>query len=160
VIAVGASADFRSVDDRRGDANCFHDLGSHRPCSDSARRNADIVWARADHDAGSLRHRIRGVGKFQQGQLLINTDSDSECEFRLFAPGSAVRECGGGSARTGPAMVIFHLHSVGIFFSERSIGFPRFYGWNASASAGSVAAHPVDDVPNGRGLTYIRHRLR
>jgi hypothetical protein len=169
LIAAGASATFRSVDDPRGDAKCFHERSSpqrpHRPCSDSTMRNAEIVRATAGHDGRRLKHTIRVVGRFQRGpfrgaSLLINTDSDSECEFKLFAPGSAVRECGGGSARTGSARVDVHLHSVEIFFSKRAIGFPRFYGWNAHAFAGPPAGHAVDHVPNGESLTYIRHWLR
>jgi hypothetical protein len=39
VIAVGASANFRSVHDPRGDVKC-------RGCSDSVKRNADIVRRR------------------------------------------------------------------------------------------------------------------
>ena len=81
VMAAGASADFTSVDDRRGDTKCFNDGGSHRPCSDSARRDADIVRATAGHDGTRLKHTIRVVGKFRSVHLLINTDSETNCEW-------------------------------------------------------------------------------
>jgi hypothetical protein len=165
VIAAGASATFRSVDDPRGDAKCFHERDypghPHLPCTGSIMRNAEIVRATAGHEGKWLRHTIRVVGKFHVGLLLINTDSDSDCEYKLHAPGAKVYECFGGRnpAPTGLARVDIHLHSVEISFSKRSIGFPRFYGWYAFAGAGPWAGHAADWVPNG-GLTYIRHWLR
>ena len=68
VMAAGASADFRSVHDPRGDTRCIHE--SHReprPCSHSTKRSADIVRATAGHEAGRLRHTIRVVGKIDRG---------------------------------------------------------------------------------------------
>ena len=76
VMAAGASADYTSVDDPRGDTKCLHEGGGHTPCSASKRRNADIVRATAGHDGTRLKHTIRVVGKFQRAQLGINTDSD------------------------------------------------------------------------------------
>jgi hypothetical protein len=172
VIAVGASATFRSVDDPSSDAKCFHEATppAHRPCSDSTKRNAEIVSATADHEGRWLKHTIRVVGKFRHGLLLINTDQGAGCDFVLFIPGSAVRECDGSSTRTGWARHDFHLHSVEIFFSKGSIGFPRHYGWSALADAGSPTGHAVDFVPkrdafrpatySDRDLSYIRHQLR
>ena len=49
VIAAGASADFRSVNDPRGDTKCGHETGQHGACSAKSRRNADIVRATAGH---------------------------------------------------------------------------------------------------------------
>jgi hypothetical protein len=154
VIAAGASADFRSVDDPKGDVKC------RRGCSDSAKRNADIVKAKASHDVGQLRHTIRVVGKVKQVGLTINTDSDPGCERQIFLDrgneNPEVRKCGSPRIRTGVAHVEFDLDSVRIFFSERSIGNPRGYGWRASAGVGERGG-PRDDVPNRDG--YIRHRL-
>jgi hypothetical protein len=162
VIAVGASADFTSVHDPRGDTKCGHESGGHKPCSDYKRRNADIVRATAGHEGGRLKHTIRVVGKLHQGQLLINTDSDPECEWAFgglrSGGGSEVQECGDPLHRTGRVRYDFHLHSVEIFFSKRSIGFPRRgYGWSASAGTFLGPAHASDQVPSEG---YIRHRLR
>src|SRR4029453_13167598 len=49
VIAAAGSPAFRSVDDPKGDVKC------RRGCSDSAKRNPDIVKAKASHDVGQLR---------------------------------------------------------------------------------------------------------
>jgi hypothetical protein len=163
VIAAGASANFRSVDDPRGDVKCFHrDTLSRRPCSDSRKRNADVVRATAENEGGRLKHTIRVVGKVNQVRLTINTDSDSECEWKLFATrgGGTLQgdfhDCGGPMrTSTGRVRSDFHLHSVEIFFSKRSIGNPRPYRWSASAVAGPPTTQAVDFVPNGGG--YIRH---
>jgi hypothetical protein len=160
MIAVPA-ASARSVNDPRGDEKCFHDGGSHKPCSDRKMRDADIVRATAGHESTRLRHTIRVVGKVQQVQLMINTDSDPDCERRLFSPVgggdgiTTVRGCGSG--HTGRARYDFHRHSVEIFFSKSLIGNPSRYGWIAYTSAGGWRAHAVDGVPNGGG--YIPHRL-
>jgi hypothetical protein len=164
VIAVGASANFRSVDDPRGDMKC-----SHRPCSDSAKRNADIVRATAGHEGTRLKHTIRVVGKLQRGRLEINTDSGSGCDYVLVARRgrgrSKVRQCDAsdpGPVRTGRARMDFHRHSVEIFFRKSSIGNPRRYGWRASASADRTSAgRAIDRVPNGGccGGDYIAHRF-
>jgi hypothetical protein len=158
VIAAGASgANFRSVDDPRGDTKCLHrDTLSRRPCSDSRRRNADAVRATAQNEGWRLRHTIRVVGNIKAWNLTINTDSDSEPEWHLGAErgGGFVGRCmpGSGSAAVRSD---FHLHSVEIFFSKRCIGNPRRYGWRASALAGPAQTQAVDFVPNGGG--YIRH---
>jgi hypothetical protein len=160
VVAVGASATFRSVDDPRGDT------GGCRSCSDRARRDADIVRATAGHEGGRLRHTIRVVGKFKDVTLLINTDSDQACEYWVYfvhVPLVPVRDCGGGSAALGPARVDVHLHSAEISFSKRSIGFPRFYGWSASTFTAAGGRGAVDHVPNptlSSRPNYIRHWLR
>jgi hypothetical protein len=160
-IAAGASANFRSVDDPRGDVKC-----SHRPCSDSAKRNADIVRATAGHEGRRLKHTIRVVGRLQKGRLEINTDTGSGCDYVLVARrgrGSSVRQCSAsdpGPVRTGRARMDFHRHSVEIFFRKRSIGNPRLYGWKAIASAGRTSAgRAIDRVPNGGccGGRYIAH---
>ena len=151
VMAAGASADFRSVHDPRGDTTCTHGhkVGRHFPCSDQ-RRDADIVRARAGHDGALLRHTVRVVGKVQSVSLLINTDSDAPCEWAFIARrgerSAKVRECSGPG--TGRARIDFHRHSVEIFFSKRSIGNPQSYGWSAFAFAGSANAHAIDSVPN------------
>jgi hypothetical protein len=157
VIAAGASADFRSVDDPRGDAKCFQESsGPDRPCSGFI-RNADIIRATAGHEGRWLKHTIRVVGRVRHVQFYIDTDSELPgCEFRLYIPGSKVRECGGGYTPTGRARVDFHRHSVEISFSKRSIGFPRFYGWSATVTAGTWPPHAVDHVPS----EGIRHWLR
>jgi hypothetical protein len=158
VIAAGASATFRSVDDPRGDT------GGHG--SDQARRDADIVRATAGHEGTLLRHTIRVVGKFKNVILRINTDSDQACEYFVgfvHAPVVRVRVCGGGLRAGGPARVDFHLHSVEISFSKRSIGFPRFYGWTAITFTLSGVRGTVDHVPNATLSSrpnYIRHWLR
>jgi hypothetical protein len=166
-IAADASATFRSFDDRRGDTKCLHrDTLSRQPCSDSRRRNADVVRATAGHEGGPtsqilgprLTHTIRVVGKFQQVELIFNTDSDSKSEWRLFVGRGGgdfeVSECRPGLARTGPVRADFHLHSVEIFFSKRCIGNPRHYGWRARVGAGPPRTQATDFVPN-RGV-YIR----
>jgi hypothetical protein len=136
VIAAGASgANFRSVDDPRGDTKCLHrDTLSRRPCSDSRRRNADAVRATAQNEGWGLRPTIRVVGAERGGGFV------GRC-----MPGS-----GSAAVRSD-----FHLHSVEIFFSKRCIGNPRRYGWRASALAGPAQTQAVDFVPNGGG--YIRH---
>src|SRR3954454_12689906 len=135
VMAAGASADFRSVDDPRGDTRCFHEHSDqHRPCSDSVRRNADIVRATAGHDGQWLKHTIRVDGKFDYGKIGIWTDAYPRCglyvSIRRGADNPKVREC--FTARiTGRARFDFHRHSVEVFFGERSIGNPRSYDWRA-----------------------------
>jgi hypothetical protein len=171
LIATGASADFRSVHDPRGDAKCYHD-GGPKPCSDSVKRAADIVRATAGHEGGRLKHTIRVVGKIHQGALLINTDSDPGCEWTFWplirgrkGSSSKIKACDTGRS-TGRARYDFHLHSVEIFFSKRSIGNPQSYGWWARAFAGPLEGHVIDDVPTGDPLNgyplngiYIPHRL-
>jgi hypothetical protein len=157
LIAAGASANFRSVHDPRGDAKCYHD-GGPKPCSDSVKRNADVVRATAGHEGGRLKHTIRVVGKIHQVGLLINTDSDPGCEWTFWPlirgrnGSSKIRACDTGNTEprsTGRARYDFHLHSVEIFFSKRSIGSPLLYGWWARAFAGPLKGHASDDVPNG-----------
>jgi hypothetical protein len=151
VIAAGASADFRSVGDPRGDTKCSHERGVHRrPCSDSKRRNADVVRARAGHEGQWLKHTIRVVGKFQEGALWINTDSHPGCEWYLWASrgGNDFRECSEQGRVTGPARFDLHPHSVEIFFSKTSIGNPQSYGWRVSTFAGGSAALAGDFVPS------------
>jgi hypothetical protein len=173
LIAAGASADSSSVNDPRDDAKCYHD-GGPKPCSDSVKRNADVVRATAGHEGGRLKHRIRVVGKIHEGALLINTDSDPGCEWTFGASrggkgSSKIRACSGNTEprSTGRARYDFHLHSVEIFFSKRSIGNPLLYGWWARAFAGPLKGHAIDDVPTGDPLSpwpldgiYIPHRLR
>jgi hypothetical protein len=172
LIAASASANFRSVHDPRGDAKCYHD-GGPKPCSDSVKRAADVVRATAGHEGTQLRHTIRVVGKIHEFALLINTDSDPQCERTLGADrgGKAkIRACDTPYPEpriTGRARYDFHLHSVEIFFSKRSIGSPLLYGWWARAFAGTLKGHAIDDVPTGDPLTgqpldgiYIPHRLR
>lgn len=172
LMAVGASADFRSVGDPRGDTKCHHEReANHRPCSDSMRRNADIVKATAGHGGTRLRHTIRVVGKVQSARLAINTDSDPFRDWivkgieRGRGRSGEVLEGGpfrGQRHRTGRARYDFHHHSVEISFTEGSIGNPRHYGWSVYASAGRSAGHSVDYVPKLRGGHYIRyigHRL-
>jgi hypothetical protein len=164
LMAVGASADFRSVGDPRGDRKCDHgiDTGPARPCSHSNKRNADIVRATAGHEGGRLRHTIRVVGKFQSAGLYISTDSDRYCELYVGARRghgrSEIRPCHSNAPPTGRARMDFHHHSVEIFFSERSIGNPQSYGWRLGAIAGRPAGHAHDYVPNV-DTRYIRHRL-
>jgi hypothetical protein len=173
LMAVGASADFRSVHDSRGDTRCFHERGTP-DCSNSSRRNADIVRATAGHEGGRLKHTIRVVGKFQGAEFMISTDSDRDCEWKADikrgqerAGRRALRPCSGnGNAPTGRARYDFHRHSVEILFREGSIGNPQSYGWRVFTSAGVAGAppvHAVDRVPNSgsypRNRRYIRHRL-
>ena len=164
VIAAGASANFKSVHDPRGDTKCLHDQGfEDRPCSDWKMRNADIVRASAGHEGTRLRHTIRVVGKFHAGVIWISTDSDRLCEFYLIAfRGAAtraarrVRDCSEHSA-TGRATYDFHRHSVEMVFSERSIGSPQSYRWRFAVYAGPARAFAADSAPNR--TTYITHRL-
>ena len=86
VISAGASADFRSVHDPRGDPACERGREGYgeKPCLNSAMRGTDIVRATAGHDGTLLKHTIRVVGKFQSGWLGISTDSEDErCEWSL-----------------------------------------------------------------------------
>jgi hypothetical protein len=171
VIAAGASgANFRSVDDPRGDGLCIrhHRVTLSRlllrvpgevitGCSDSRKRNADVVRATAEHEGGRLRHTIRVVGEIKHWRLAINTDSDSEPEWHLGAErrgGGVGLRCRHDGAATGRARSDFHLHSVEIFFSKRCIGNPRRYGWRVTAVAGPPTTQAVDFVPNGGD--YIR----
>jgi len=147
LIAVGASANFRSVHDPRGDTK---------------RRNADIVRATAGHEGGRLRHTIRVVGKFKRGELVINIDSDPTCELFLVARRGhgtrfKFRKCYGGGpvSSTGGARYDFHQHSVEIFFSKSSIGNPQSYGWRVLTIAGGEFADLLPNVSRH----YIRHRL-
>jgi hypothetical protein len=156
VIAVGASANFRSVDDPRGDTGCKSESGS---CSDSHERKADIVRATAGHGKnGRLKHTIRVVGKLQGGSIEFNTDlSTRRPEWDL--------DCHRGKRHTriqrrydptmsiGRARCDFHRHSVEISFSKSSIGNPHRYGWRAFVTSGGV----TDVVP--RREDYIQHRL-
>jgi hypothetical protein len=170
VMAAGASADFTSVHDRRGDTGCHHDGGSTTPCSNSVRRNADIVRATAGHDRRWLKHTIRVVGKFHAGEITINTDSDPTCEYYLYFDRAyfdrgvgrvKVHQSAGGCPRpggvTGHARVDVHRHSVEVFFSKRSIGNPQSYGWQVFAFAGG-RSWAADLVPNHEP-GYIQHRL-
>ena len=160
VMAAGASADFRSVHDPRGDTTCGHENGGHKPCSAKSKRTADIVRATAGHgENGWLKHTIRVVGKFDSGALSINTDSDPLCEFvvGVFRDSSGdVFECTVNGGVSRPARYVFHRHSVAFFFNERSIGNPQSYGWSFSTWAGDRrVAH--DFVRNHGG--YIPHQL-
>ena len=170
LVAAGASADFRSVHDPRGDTKCYHEHEDNRiPCSDSVKRAADIVEATAGHEGGRLKHTIRVVGKIHGGALIINTDSDPECEFSTLGAGrgegkAKIRACPRGSNGTiGRARYDFHLHSVEISFSKESIGSPEHYGWWAFAFAGPLRGHATDGVPtrdHGAPVDgYIPHRL-
>ena len=161
LMAAGASADFRSVHDPRGDVKCK--VGVNGSCSDSMRRNADIVRATAGHEGTRLKHTIRVVGKFRSVHLLINTDSETNCEWSLFVS-RGERPQGGECIRQGGvirhARVDFHSHSVEISFSKRSIGNPASYGWTAYTLLGDYRANTSDDVANGRSLfDYIEHSL-
>ena len=161
VIAAGASADFKSVNDPRGDTMCFHDAGfAPKPCSDSKRRNADIVRTTAGHDGASLKHTIRVVGEIRAGGLFINTDSDRDCEFFLqVRRDTDVRECAKHAPVTGPARHEFHRHSVEISFSKESIGNPQSYGWQVgtdSLGKDYLHADAVDFAPNP--VDYIEHQ--
>jgi hypothetical protein len=170
VIAVGASADFRSVNDPRGDVKCIQDRHPHPTCSDSKKRNADIVRATAGHGKnGRLKHTIRVVGKFQRGvqnvYLGIDTDSDECVRYFRFRPGKEKAEfktrCrpGGGTKRRA-GRVSFHRHSVEILFKKRLIGNPRRYDWTLSVCAFAptgTGSWACDHAPNGG--RSIRHRL-
>jgi hypothetical protein len=163
VMAAGASADFRSVNDPSGDTKCLHEVGGHKPCSDRKKRSADIVRATAGHDGALLKHTIRVVGKFKSVHIDINTDSDTSCEFYLQAiqrVGYELRKCnvvGIPGRVTGHPRYDFHRHSVEIFFSKRSIGNPQSYGWHAVAFIGGTHAAAIDDVP--KPGNYVQHRL-
>jgi hypothetical protein len=171
LIAVGASADFRSVPDPRGDVKCYdHNVSATVPCSHlaSKARNADIVSATAGHDGALLKHTIRVVGRAPQaGWLRINTDSDPGCEWIATTPGkpemySGFEPCAGEPNASAPfccARVHRYdgpprsvVHKTVITF--KWIGSPRSYGWSYETEAGGEA---FDHVPNGGG--YIRHRL-
>jgi hypothetical protein len=162
LIATGASANFRSFHDPRGDTEC----GGLSNCSDSQRRNADIVRATAGHAGGRLKHTIHVVGKFKKAELVINIDSDPTCELFLVARRGhgtrfKFRECSGGGpvSSTGRARYDFHHHSVEIFFSESSIGNPQSYGWRLRTLVGAREGSATDTVPNLSPSHYIRHRL-
>jgi hypothetical protein len=162
LMAGGASADFRSVDDPRGDTTCYRNRPAHPPCSDWMKRNADAVRATAGHEGGRLRHTIRVVGKIQEVRLQISTDSDRDCE--LYVPArrgqgrsGEVRKCH-SPVRTGRARMDFHHHSVKIVFSEGSIGSPQSYGWRLRTFVGGQAGFAKDFVPSD-GHRFIRHRL-
>jgi hypothetical protein len=179
VIAVGASADFKSVNDPRGDTKCFdHDVpasGGH--CTDW-KRQADIVRATAGHNRVELKHTITVVGVAREGQggaLLINTDSDPGCEWSIDLlwpgefisqivpcagqPNASTRCCAQVHRNDGTPGNPYSVHDVVITFKKGKIGSPRFYGWSAHVFAGppkDPTARSTDAVPN-RG--YIRHRL-
>jgi hypothetical protein len=188
LIAGGASADFRRVNDPRGDTRCGHEHGQHGACSDSSRRNADIVRATAGHGKnGWLKHTIRVVGKVQHVSVEIQTRPTPACapatveagfyqvEIRRGRPGK-VRPCYGNKS-TGRARYDFHHHSVEIWFSERSIGTPQSYRWSAFATDGGcpyndcvgsaprrTSPHADDRAPNRHfhldfRRDYIQHRL-
>jgi hypothetical protein len=158
VIAAGASANLRSINDPRGDVRCTEE-GVNVPCSDQKRRNADIVRATAGHGKnGRLKHTIRVVGKFKHGRLELNTDlSNQTCEWRMSIDrgvGSArVQRCHARPRSIGRARYDFHRHSVSISFSKESIGNPHRYGWRAFVESG-----PASDVVPKRE-DYIQHRL-
>ena len=161
LIAAGASADFRSVHDPRGDVRCGHGHKA-RPCSDRMRRDADIVRATAGHEGTRLKHTIRVVGKLRSVHLLINTDSDSDCERSLLVKRRGDESGGECIARQEHvirhARVDFDVHSVEISFSKRSIGNPASYGWRVYTLLGDSRADTTDGVPNGPH--YIEHSLR
>ena len=166
LIAVGASADFRSVDDPRSDAKCFHEHAPEPPppCSGSAMRNAEIVRATAGHEGRWLKHTIHVVGKFNFAQLELNTEPDRPCDFYLLVDrwgGSPVQAWPGGRV-TGRARFIFHRHSVEILFSARSIGNPQSYGWGLLTDVGDFPVFASDHVSNDRGPLScdIQHQLR
>ena len=86
VMAAGASADFRSVDDPRGDTKCYHEAAARTGLARTrAKRNADIVRATACHE----RHAARGtrsasIGKFRSGRLPIkHRFGAGRCEWSL-----------------------------------------------------------------------------
>jgi hypothetical protein len=164
VMAAGASADFRSVHDPRGDTRCFHDGGADKPCSDAMRHNADIVRATAGHEGTRLKHRIRVVGKLRSVHLLINTDSDTDCEWSLFVRRGERRpqrgDCPGlrGDDVIRRARLDFHFHSLAISFSKSSIGNPASYGWSVYTGLGGWRATAFDRVPERRDR-YIEHSL-
>jgi hypothetical protein len=174
VIAVpAASADFKSVKDRRGDTEC------NVHCTAQTRRNADIVRATAGHHGTRLKHTIRVVGRFHGALLLFNTDSDRYCDRTL-----SISRRGGlawgwclNNPHTGPghARVDLHRHSVEIFFKERSIGnHLDSYGWNVYTATGiGQSARPTpgrrhrggggggasDWLPNRQPWGWIPHQL-
>ena len=161
LITVGASANFRSVHDPRGDTRCSrygpsallglgqaqrrHRQGDGGPrgqaaeAHDPRRRQVQRAPPLDQHRFGP-RHRVR---------------------FGYQARSGAPRDPGvrGDRPRTGRARYDFHHHSVEIFFSERSIGNPRSYGWSVYTFVGSRAGIAQDYVPNDP-RRYIRHRLR
>jgi len=156
VTAAGASANFRSVDDPRGDTGCKSESGS---CSDSHERKADIVRATAGHGKnGRLKHTIRVVGKLHGASIDFNTDLSnrraewaSDCHRR----GKRHTRIRGDdpTMSMGRARCDFHRHSVEISFSKSSIGNPHRYGWRVFVTSGGV----TDVVP--RREDYIQHRL-
>ena len=179
VMAAGASADFRSVNDPSGDTKCLHEVGGHKPCSDRKKRSADIVRATAGHHGTRLKHTIRVVGRFHGALLLFNTDSDRYCDRTL-----SISRRGGlawgwclNNPHTGPghARVDLHRHSVEIFFKERSIGnHLDSYGWNVYTATGiGQSARPTpgrrhrggggggasDWLPNRQPWGWIPHQL-
>ena len=156
VMAASASADSRTVHDPRGDTKCFHELGGHKPCSDSMMRNADIVRARAGHEGTRLRHTIRVVGKLKNVHLLITDGRFCRWSIAVSRDLRPYGECNGHPIRH--ARVDFHFHSVEISFSKRSIGNPASYGWTAYTFLGDMRAAPFDRVPNGRSR-HIEHSL-
>jgi hypothetical protein len=176
VIAVGASADFKSVNDPRGDTKCFDDdvPVSAGQCTDSVKRQADIVRATAGHEGRWLKHTIRVAGKARnEGALLIDTDSDPGCEWIIDLlhkgefvslivpcsgqPNASTRCCAEVHRNDGTPGNPYSVHEVVITFMKGKIGSPRSYGWRAKTDAGTLFAHARDRVPNRRG--YIRHRL-
>ena len=158
VIAVGASADFKSVNDPRGDTRCHNEGGGHKPCSDWMRRNADIVRVTAGHEGTRLRHTIRVVGKLQEAQLMLDTDADRRCDFFLLVDrwGGSPAQVWPGGRVTGRARFVFHRHSVEILFSERSIGSPQSYGWGLLTDAGDLPVFASDHVPNDGIMEILR----
>ena len=148
VIAAGASANFKSVNDPRGDTKC-----SHRPCSDSAKRNADIVRATAGEERGHLKHTIRVAGNAPQGGALrINIDSDPGCEWKIGIPhrgefissivpcsgepNAPTRCCAEVHRNDGTPSSPYSVHNVVITFKKKKIGSPRSYGWRAQTEVG------------------------
>jgi hypothetical protein len=161
VIAVGASADFRSINDPRGDTRCIQVGGHPHPtCSDSKKRNADIVRATAGHTDRGLKHTIRVVGKLKGAALHIITGSHPGHHLYLFIERgqrrAEFRKLSDFPGPVGGAWMDFHLHSVEIHFRKRAIG-SQSYRWNAAVQARGAAGTALDIAP-GPG-SFIRHRL-
>ncbi len=161
LIAAGASADFSSVHDPRGDPRCLRDGGNlHKPCSHSGERNADIIRATAGHEGGRLKHTVRVVGKIESVGLSFHTDSDPRCGRSFTAVrgrGKEVKfwECDKvWEPGTSGARVDFHRHSVEIFFRESLIGNPDGYRWNVWATAAVTAGPRIDHLNH-----FVRHEL-
>jgi hypothetical protein len=126
--------------------------------------------ATAGHRDRRLKHTIRVAGKLRaRGVSLfldINTESDPQCEWYLkLQRGDSdheVQRCSASSppVRAGRAKVDFHLHSVEVSFSRRSIGNPRGYGWRVTDYAWDESGllRKPDVVPDGDRFSYIRHR--